>query len=38
MNRIETVDLTVYCRKLVCNSSNLKADILLLFITQSEIF
>ena len=33
----ETVDLTVYCRKLVCNPLKLHGKISLLFITQNDI-
>lgn len=35
--RAETVDLTVYCRKLVCNPLKLYGKISLLFITQNDI-
>ena len=34
----ETVDLTVYCRKLVCNSLKSEENMSALFVTRIDIF
>lgn len=35
---LETVDLTVYCRKLVCNSLKSEENMSALFVTRIDIF